>query len=319
MSGQDNTIAAKGSRLSRRTRDIAKAHRIEGRQALERYVCESILWAMDQVGAGGFMVTGGLLWDPRDRATGDGDIKYAGIRSAETLYAQVGKAARLLREHGFQWWPGDLEILGGPEAEGNGATYRVNVKCWLGDTRVDTHIDVSFGAYPIGTQESEFRSLFKGPSFRASRQPWEAACADKLQAILRHGNRNTRLKDYADILRMRRMGLSTRAVAFRLHELLEMCGESTDLPGVPDGLSYEFAWQHEAGWRERVVLKDPSMPAKFEDAVCDVRHWYADIAERVRELAAAAALVERVTSDGPALVPSMDNVVSLDRYRVARR
>lgn len=82
------------------------------------------------------------------------------------------------------------------------------------------HLDIGFGDIPEGAVKREFRSMFNGPAFVAWAQPLEAQAADKFAAILTHGIGNTRLKDYADLYRLRGMGLDETAIAKALHHTM---------------------------------------------------------------------------------------------------
>jgi hypothetical protein len=46
---RDREAATKGNRLSRRTKDIAKANGMCGQSALQSFAAESVLWALTQV------------------------------------------------------------------------------------------------------------------------------------------------------------------------------------------------------------------------------------------------------------------------------
>jgi hypothetical protein len=238
----------KGFSLADRVKGTAKHFKIDSRVALERFVSESILWALQEVSDVDFMVKGGLLHDQRDRATGDADILFFNDRSAIQLYADVTSAASLLRKSGFIWSPSELQAL---DMGGRGKGFRVPVECKLGGTRVRTHVDISFGDLPEGAVRREFRSMFKGPSFIAWAQPLEAQAADKLAAVIALGMSNSRLKDYRDLLHLSRMDLSTNAVAKALHATMRERNADTSLliAPIPDGLSFDYVDEKQWDWR----------------------------------------------------------------------
>lgn len=305
----------KGFRLADRVKGTAKHFKLDSRIALERFVSESILYALTQVSGGEFMVKGGLLHDQRVRQTGDADVLFFEERSAVELYEDVSEAAALLRKSGFIWTPGEIQAL---DMGGRGKGFRVPVECKLGGTRVRTHLDVSFGAKPEGAVKTEFRSMFKGPSFTAWAQPLEAQAADKLAAILTHGMENTRLKDYRDLLFLSRLGLSDTSVAKHLHATMRerRADMSLLISQIPDGLSFDYVDAKTWDWRAFAAPQGLSMD--FLDAVCDLRHWYADIHDRLHELAAADRLEPRSHIAAPPLQPSEGNVYSLEAYRALR-
>lgn len=111
----------KGFRLADRVKQIARHHRIDGRMALCRFVCDSVLWALQEVSDHDFLVKGGLLDDQRVRQTDDGDVMYFVPRTTAELYGDFGAAAVLLRQHGFFWHPGEVQPL---DMGGKGHGYR---------------------------------------------------------------------------------------------------------------------------------------------------------------------------------------------------
>ena len=315
-------VEKKGWVLSNRVRDIARHNRIDGRLALERFVSESILWALRKVSSDPFMVKGGLLHDQRERETGDADVMYAERRSAVQLYGEIGEAAALLRQHGILWVPGEVQAM---SMGGRGEGFRVPVVAKVGPSRVNTHLDVSFGAFPAGTVSREFRSMFKGPAFTAYAQPLEAQAADKfaaIAAIVTIGSTNTRLKDFADLHRLHGMGLDNEAVARHLHRTMRerKADMALLLQPVPDGLSFEYADAHRAAWKEMVARsdRDRGLPTDFSDLASDVRFWWADVQERLVDLAERDQLEPRRRIEAPSIQPDDRGVYDLAAYRKMR-
>ena len=298
----------KGFQLADRVKQIAKGHHLDGRVALERFVSESILWALQEVSAVDFMTKGGLLHDQRLRPTGDADILYFSPRTANAIYTDVGRAATLLRKYGILWSPGEVKAM---SMGGRGNGFRVPVFAKLGSTRVDTHLDISFGDLPAGAVRREFKSMFKGPSFMAWAQPIEAQAADKLAAIITLGMPNTRLKDYRDLYMLRFQGLDDSQIARHLHATMrERRADMSLLLGIPAGLSFEYVDEHQWDWKAH----NPGKP-DFLTVVCSLRHWHSDIMGRFHDLAAADALEPHMTARSPSIEPSVGNVISMAAYR----
>lgn len=309
--------ARKGFAMSRRVRDIAKAHGLDSRKALERFVAESMVWALTQVQDSLPMVKGGLLWQQTKRETADADVLFADRKNAAQLFGELGAAAAVLREHGFSLTISELKVV---DMGGRGTCFRAPVRCTLGDTVVHTQLDVSFGRLPEGAVETWYHGMFKGAPFRCFRQPWGAAAADRLGAIWQHGAGNTRLKDYRDLYRMREQGLDDRAIARGLVRYFDDRGmDRSQLLKVPDGLSFEYAIANKAPWLERMVRVDPSLPADFGEVVDEIHHWWLQLRSVLVDMAAAEELEERLQAAGtPSLAPEFGNVVSLAAYRRAR-
>lgn len=301
----------RGWKLSERIKGISKGQAIDCRQAFQRFTVESILWALQKTSDVDFMVKGGLLYRQTERQTDDADIQYFTPLGDKDVLDAMEAAARHLWSYGIFWQPLHVETL---DMGGKGAGYRIPIVAKIGPTRIDTHIDVGFGALPDGAVRRQFTSMFKGPSFTAWAQPWEAVVADKVAAILTLGMTNTRLKDYRDLLVLRCKNLDDRRIARALHKTMrERHADMRLLLGIPDGLSFEFADAQRWNWRA-FAAEDGGLPLDFLDVVCTLRHWHADIQDRLFDLAAADALEPCVH------VPSAEgNVVNLSEYRMRMR
>lgn len=305
----------KGWRLTERVNAISKAHGLDTRMSLERFVAETMLWAMTQTGAPAFCVKGGILHDQRVRATSDADIVLGKRRTASTLKADMDTAASFLAPHGLA-----AKITGISDLDiGGTVDLRVGISCELGGTRVMAQLDVGFGSLPEGAQVREFKSLWKGPAFTAFAQPLEAQVADKLTAILFFGRDNTRLKDYADLVRLRGEGLDNEKVAKALYaKLREHRMDTSALLGIPDGLDVDFAFEGQKAWQTFAAGRDVS--SDFLEMVCAVRHFWTDIRSAVLDLNERGELEpQRAVVEAPTLAPDMSNVVSLAEYRPRMR
>lgn len=307
-----------GWKLADRVKQISKCQYIDSRVSLQRFVSESILWALIKTAPHlDPVVKGGLLHDQRTRATGDADVMLTKPRSAVDLFGDVSAAAALLREHGIMWSPGDVKPM---SMGGRGSGFRIDVDATLGITRVRTHLDVSFGALPEGSVRKEFRSMFKAPSFTAWAQPLEAQVADKLAAIVTIGMENTRLKDYRDLIFLKRAGLSDTAIARHLYATMRerKADMATLLQPVPEGLSFDFVDSRTWDWRG-YAAPQAGLSLNFLEVVCDLRHWYADIMDRFHRLAAADRLEPRCHMRAPGIeTPDDVNVYDLAAYRLGR-
>ena len=77
---------------------------------------------------------------------------------------------------------------------------RVEVFARLGTARIKVQIDVGFGdAVTPGVAEVEFPTLLGTPALRVRAYPRETVVAEKLEAMVRLGLLNSRLKDYYDL------------------------------------------------------------------------------------------------------------------------
>jgi type I restriction enzyme S subunit len=84
------------------------------------------------------------------------------------------------------------------EAEYNGV--RVRFEARLGGARISMQVDVGFGnAIEPAARDEEYPTLLGGPAPRIRAYPVEAVVAEKLHAIHRFGETNSRLKDFYDL------------------------------------------------------------------------------------------------------------------------
>ncbi|UVK44385.1 nucleotidyl transferase AbiEii/AbiGii toxin family protein [Mesorhizobium sp. AR07] len=311
MRGTESEELKRGRALSRRTRDIAKSYGLDSRAALQRCVCEAVLWALQDVSAHDFVVKGGLLEDQRVRETDNADISYFVPRTVKEIQSDLSLAAEQLRNYGILWSLAELKIL---EMNGRVHGCRVPVRAALGDTRVATHVDISLGDLPVGAVRRLFGSIFKGPEFLAWAQPLEAQVADKFAIIVTNGVANTRLKDYRDLLLARWKGLDDTKIARALHRTIRERNADTGLLlGIPDGFGFEFADAKKAEWK--AFTQDGG---DFLDVVCQLRRWYAEISDRLYKLAAAGPLEPRSHVQAPGLEMPKCNVIELSAYRRMR-
>jgi hypothetical protein len=82
---------------------------------------------------------------------------------------------------------------------------RVRIRARVGESNIAVQIDVGFGnAIVPGPEETEYRTILGDPSPRILAYPRESVVAEKLNAMVTLGERNSRLKDFYDIHAMAR-------------------------------------------------------------------------------------------------------------------
>ena len=119
---------------------------------------------------------------------------------------------------------------------------RIKAFSFIGTARTRIQIDVGFGdAVTPGLEEHEYPTLLDAPAPRIKTYPRETVIAEKFEAIVNLGIRNSRMKDYYDLL------FIARRFAFDGQTLSRAIGATfdrhrTNLPNtVPPGLSRNFA------------------------------------------------------------------------------
>ena len=79
-------------------------------------------------------------------------------------------------------------------------SFRAKLKASIGKTRISLQIDIGFGnAIQPSPVDSEYTTLLDHPPPRIRVYPREAFVAEKLHAMVFHGERNTRYKDFYDL------------------------------------------------------------------------------------------------------------------------
>lgn len=80
---------------------------------------------------------------------------------------------------------------------------RIRIRARLGDSDIPVQIDVGFGnAIVPGPEETEYRTILGDPPPRILAYPRESVVAEKLNAMVTLGERNSRYKDFYDLYAM---------------------------------------------------------------------------------------------------------------------
>ena len=164
---------------------------------------------------------------------------------------------------------------------------RVKLVCHLGQARIPTQIDFGFGdVVTPSPQEAEMRTLIEGmpaPSLRV--YPLVTSIAEKLDAMVRLGQRNSRMKDFHDVWAI------SESFAFDGAELREAIGNCFERRGTawtshtPAALTPAFysdpghdnLWEHYR--REKAFLLPP--PEAFTVIGERVLEFFAPILESI--------------------------------------
>jgi hypothetical protein len=77
---------------------------------------------------------------------------------------------------------------------------RIRIRARLGNSDIAVQIDVGFGnAIVPGPEETEYRTILGDPTPRILAYPRESVVAEKLNAMVTLGERNSRYKDFYDL------------------------------------------------------------------------------------------------------------------------
>lgn len=322
-----------GERIANRMRDELKPHGLNTQLAYQRYVDERILDGFKAVYPNIFLVGGGLIHDQRDRQTGDADIRFVRKASVEELQNVFLQVAPMLENYGIK-----LERIQPPvylDMPNRVPGMRFQVVAKLGNARVDTHMDMSFGdgrkcAFPpSGKWNTKTPVLMEGLPVHVGRvQRVETQVAEKLVTILDRGQSNSRMRDYADIA-MVSDNLDRDFLASEIARVMEdRYLESPILKDVPDGLDLGLLRSEDkiAEWVS--FVRNTGRPVDMTEALCAVRQIYAQARSKALSLAVAREqneMLQLLEKPHAMRLPkprrtagkkvSRGNIIDLDRYR----
>ena len=190
--------------IRHRLRNALRAGGEDVTLGLQRYAVERFLYRLGRSRhRERFVLKGATLfaiWGTAYRPTRD--IDFTGYGSAEP--ADVINAFREIcgTEDAVDTLAFDTEgITAEPIRDGSEyAGLRLRIRAKLGGSEIPIQVDVGFGnAIVPGPEEKEFRTLLGDPPPRILTYPPESVVAEKLNAMVTLGERNSRFKDFYDI------------------------------------------------------------------------------------------------------------------------
>lgn len=278
--------------VHQRLHNWAVEHHDDMNLVLTRYALERLLYRLSRsTHADQFVLKGAMLfaiWKPGShRPTRDLDLLGYG-EDTEARLAQVFREIRQIEvtDDGLVFDADELrvtEIREDQEYQGR----RVEMTAYLGKTRIAVRIDIGFGdVVKPKAQETDYPVLLDLPAPHIRAYPPEAVVAEKLQAMVSLGIRNSRMKDFYDLLVM------SRDLAFDgacLSESIAATFERrrTPIPGnAPLALTGEFGrdavkvtqWN---AFLQRLRLEPPVQ--EFEKVVASIALFLAPPLGAIRE------------------------------------
>ncbi len=258
--------------VKQRLLNYAQQNHLDFNALVTRFTVERLLYRLSVSShAGDFYLKGAMLfvlWESHShRPTKDLDLLFVPQYDREMLriiFQQVVGIA--VADDGLTFDSESITVEDIREENAYGGL-RVKLTAYIGKGRVPLQIDVGHGdsIYPA-TDWADFPTLleFSPPRIRA--YPTETVVAEKLQAMIDLGLRNSRMKDYYDIHYLQRR---FRYSGQDLHEAIRQTFQRrrTDLPEtLPVGLSREFSEnpqkqrQWEAFLRKNGLAKIGNLP-----------------------------------------------------------
>lgn len=235
MTGKGRNLAAS---VRERLRKFAASGSDGYQLVLQRFAIERLLFRLSKSPRRDeFVLKGAVLlalWgEQASRVTRDLDLLGSGPTAPEVVAKHFREILTTrVTPDGLEFPVETLkvsEILAGQEYVG----VRLRLVAQLEKARIPLQVDVGFGdaVYPR-PRLADFPGLLDGPRPRILVYPREAVVAEKLHAMVRHGQDNTRAKDFYDVFVLSSIfgfdgGIQSRAIEKTFNR------RSTELPKTP--------------------------------------------------------------------------------------
>lgn len=265
--------------VRRRLLNLSTARQADYNAILVQYAIERFLYRLSKSPwADKFVLKGAMLFRvwaaDLHRPTKDLDLLGFGDARPEAVVAAVRQIiSTQVADDGLRFSPETVSATEIREQHEYGGV-RVTLVAMLGNARIPMQVDVGFGdAITPPAQAAAFPTLLEQDAPTLRMYPPETVIAETLEAIVRLGMANSRMKNYYDLLVLFRMRtpdqrLLTEAIAatFRRREM--------PIPEhAPTGLSAEFAQDRTAQrlWREFLTrLRIDDAPQTLGEVIAQI-------------------------------------------------
>ena len=201
MSGRET---GRAESIRRRLRNELRARGDDVAVGLQRYTVERFLYRLGQSRyRERFVLKGATLfaiWGTAYRPTRDIDFTGYGSSNPSDVIAAFREICNT--EDDVDQLVFDTDTISA-EPIRDGSEYdglRLRVRARLGESNIGVQIDVGFGnAIVPGPEEKEYRTILGDPPPRILVYPPESVVAEKLNAMVVLGERNSRYKDFYDL------------------------------------------------------------------------------------------------------------------------
>ena len=193
-----------------------------------------------------FVLKGALLFalwfDQPHRPTRDADFLGFGDADVDVLHTRVQSVCRIACDDGMRFDADSVQVM--PiRKQANYQGRRATLLGFLGNARSSVQLDVGFGdAVTPAVRQMDYPTLLADvPAPRLRVYPRETVVAEKLEAMIVLGMRNSRMKDYFDLWTLLGAGhVDTVLLAQAIQATCSRRGTAL-LGGWPIGLNDEFA------------------------------------------------------------------------------
>ena len=261
----------------------AKSDRRPFNELLQYYAMERVLYRLSQSAhADRFILKGALMlrvWrSPELRPTMDIDMLGKTSNEEADIVAQIRNILTVdVETDGLAFDPDSIQaeqITEDADYEG----IRIRFLGALGSARINMQIDIGFGdvVYPE-PEESDLPTMLNSPAPRLLCYSRESSIAEKLEAMVKLGMLNSRMKDFYDIwLLSRQFDFDGTELAKAIRLTFEQRG--TTLPAEIEAFTEPFIetkqTQWAAFWKR---LQQNHVPASFREITASVDRFLSPI------------------------------------------
>ena len=186
--------------LRRRLRNLADERGTDFRMILERYGAERFLFRLgESAEQDRFVLKGAMLmqlWANQEfRSTRDVDLLAHGPTDHASIRHSIESICAVeCPEDGVRFDPSTITVTDIRHDQEYGGV-RVRMKAWLGTARIDVQVDIGSGdAVTPRPLTLDYPTLLSQPVPHVSTYPRENFVAEKLDAMVRLGPKNSRMK-----------------------------------------------------------------------------------------------------------------------------
>jgi hypothetical protein len=227
--------------------NLARERNVDFGLILVKYGLERILFRLSRSRYRDiFVLKGALLFelwmDQRYRPTRDADFLARGDNSAER-FAHVFRELCVLEvdEDGVRFDADTVEAERISE-DANYEGVRVTLVAYLERAKIPIQIDIGFGDIVTpAPSEANYPALLEFPGPRLMAYPKETVVAEKLEALVKLGIANTRMKDFYDLeILSRTFAFEGKTLAKAIQNTFQKRGTDLPMAGLPVAFTSEF-------------------------------------------------------------------------------
>jgi predicted nucleotidyltransferase component of viral defense system len=190
-----------------RLRNALRARGEDVTLGLQRYAVERFLYRLGRSKLRErFILKGATLfaiWGTSYRPTRDIDFTAYGRSDPDAVIQDFREICNTADDIGELTFDADTIMVEPIRDSSEYPGLRIRIRARLGQSEIPIQVDVGFGnAIVPGPEETEYRTILGDPPPRILAYPRESVVAEKLNAMVTLGERNSRYKDFYDLFAM---------------------------------------------------------------------------------------------------------------------